>query len=53
MKIVISPAKSLDYETPIPTKKYTEPVFLESAQKLNKVLANPKHCLVLCLFQIN
>jgi cytoplasmic iron level regulating protein YaaA (DUF328/UPF0246 family) len=42
MKIVISPAKSLDYETPIPTKKYTEPVFLESAQKLNKVLAKKK-----------
>ena len=42
MKIVISPAKSLDYETPIPTKKFTEPVFLESAQKLNKVLAKKK-----------
>ena len=42
MKIVISPAKSLDYETPLPTKKYTEPVFLESAQKLNKILAKKK-----------
>lgn len=42
MKIVISPAKSLDYETPLPTQKHTVPVFLESAQKLNKVLAKKK-----------
>lgn len=42
MKIVISPAKSLDYNTPLPTKKYTEPLFLESAKKLNKVLTKKK-----------
>lgn len=42
MKIVISPAKSLDYETPLPTQKYTEPLFLDAAQKLNKVLAKKK-----------
>lgn len=42
MKIVISPAKSLDYETPVPTKEHTEPVFLDAAQKLNKVLAKKK-----------
>lgn len=42
MKIVISPAKSLDYKTQVPTSKYTEPVFLESAKKLNKVLAKKK-----------
>jgi len=42
MKIVISPAKSLDYKTDLPTAKYTEPVFLESAKKLNKVLAKKK-----------
>lgn len=42
MKIVLSPAKSLDYETDLPTTKYTEPVFLESAKKLNKVLAKKK-----------
>ncbi len=42
MKIVISPAKSLDYETTLPTTKYTEPIFLESAQKLNKILAKKK-----------
>ncbi|WP_299190168.1 peroxide stress protein YaaA [uncultured Aquimarina sp.] len=38
MKIVVSPAKSLDFETPLPTKKYTEPLFLAEAEKLNSVL---------------
>lgn len=32
MKIVISPAKSLDYETALPTKKYTQPAFLEQSE---------------------
>ncbi|NEW80638.1 MAG: peroxide stress protein YaaA, partial [Gelidibacter sp.] len=38
MKIVISPAKSLDYETPIPTKQFTQGIFLEEASKINTVL---------------
>ncbi|WP_299438100.1 peroxide stress protein YaaA [uncultured Aquimarina sp.] len=38
MKIVISPAKSLDFETALPTKKYTEASFLAEAEKLNAVL---------------
>ena len=38
MKIVISPAKSLDFESELPTKKYSQPHFLEQAGKLNKVL---------------
>ncbi len=38
MKIVVSPAKSLDFETTIPTKQYTEPIFLEQAEKLNVAL---------------
>ena len=38
MKIVISPAKSLDYETPCPTKQYTQGIFLAEAEKLNAVL---------------
>lgn len=42
MKIVISPAKSLDYKTSLPTANYTEPFFLESAKKLNKILAKKK-----------
>lgn len=42
MKIVISPAKSLDFETPLPTSQYTQPQFLEQSEKLNKVLAKKK-----------
>ncbi|MGV8945526.1 MAG: peroxide stress protein YaaA [Lutibacter sp.] len=40
MKIIISPAKSLDYETPIPTKQFTQGIFLEEALKINTVLKN-------------
>ena len=38
MKIVISPAKSLDYETKVPTTKHTESLFLDQSQKLANVL---------------
>jgi cytoplasmic iron level regulating protein YaaA (DUF328/UPF0246 family) len=34
MLIVISPAKTLDYETPATIKKHTQPDFLEDAQQL-------------------
>ncbi|MGY5354308.1 peroxide stress protein YaaA [Wenyingzhuangia sp. IMCC45467] len=42
MKIVVSPAKSLDFESEIPTKDFTQGVFLEEAEKLNKVLKKKK-----------
>ncbi|WP_350291178.1 peroxide stress protein YaaA [uncultured Croceitalea sp.] len=42
MKIVISPAKSLDFETKLPTDKYSTPQFIEQSEKLNKVLAKKK-----------
>ncbi len=42
MKIVISPAKSLDYESALPTRQHTQPLFLDEASKLNKVLAKKK-----------
>jgi cytoplasmic iron level regulating protein YaaA (DUF328/UPF0246 family) len=38
MKIVISPAKSLDYKTEVPTNRGTQPKFLEEAETLNKKL---------------
>jgi cytoplasmic iron level regulating protein YaaA (DUF328/UPF0246 family) len=38
MKIVISPAKSLDFTSIIPTEKYTSPVFLDQALEINAVL---------------
>lgn len=42
MKIVISPAKSLDFESKLPTTKYTQPHFLKQAEQLNKVLSKKK-----------
>lgn len=42
MKIVISPAKSLDFETKLPTNRFTEPVFIAHSEKLNKILAKKK-----------
>tara|TARA_R110000765_G_scaffold115527_1_gene208476 strand:+ start:177 stop:938 length:762 start_codon:yes stop_codon:yes gene_type:complete len=42
MKIVISPAKSLDFESKLPTTKYTEPKFMVQAEKLNTILAKKK-----------
>lgn len=38
MKIVISPAKSLDFSSPLPTEKFTNGQFLNEAEKLNEVL---------------
>ena len=34
MLIVISPAKSLDYETPVKIRRFTQPDFLEESQQL-------------------
>ncbi len=42
MKIVISPAKSLDFETALPTARYSQPQFLEASEKLNAVLVKKK-----------
>jgi len=39
MKIVLSPAKTLDYESELPTKKATQPQFLDEAETLNDELA--------------
>ncbi|GAB2767293.1 peroxide stress protein YaaA [Salinimicrobium soli] len=39
MKIVISPAKTLDYETALPTTRGTQPSFLETTAKVNRKLA--------------
>ena len=38
MKIVISPAKSLDFETQLPTSKVSEAPFLKQAELINKSL---------------
>lgn len=39
MKIVISPAKSLDFQTDLPTTRGTQPPFLDTTAKLNRKLA--------------
>ncbi|NRB61062.1 MAG: peroxide stress protein YaaA [Winogradskyella sp.] len=38
MKLVLSPAKSLDFESNLPTAKNTEGCFLAEAERLNKLL---------------
>ncbi|WP_158840926.1 peroxide stress protein YaaA [Polaribacter sp. L3A8] len=38
MKIIISPAKSLDFESKVATSLHTQPRFLEQSEKLNKKL---------------
>ena len=38
MKIVISPAKSLDFETKLPTRKHTQPAFLDRAETIQATL---------------
>ncbi|PCJ43580.1 MAG: peroxide stress protein YaaA [SAR86 cluster bacterium] len=38
MLIVISPAKTLDYESPLPSRKFSQPQFIEESDKLIKVL---------------
>lgn len=40
MIIVISPAKTLDYESPLPTNKHTQPEFLDDSQELIYTLRN-------------
>lgn len=38
MKMVISPAKSLQFDTQLPTSVQTEPLFGVEAQKINDLL---------------
>jgi cytoplasmic iron level regulating protein YaaA (DUF328/UPF0246 family) len=38
MKIVVSPAKTLDFESPLPVSDYTLPRFSEETETLNEVL---------------
>lgn len=38
MKLVLSPAKSLDFETKLPTSKTSESLFLSDSERINKLL---------------
>lgn len=42
MKIVISPAKSLDFESALPQDRYSQPIFQAEAERLNKILKKKK-----------
>ena len=42
MKFIISPAKSLDFETAIPITHYSEPAFLDQSKTINTTLAQKK-----------
>ena len=42
MKIVISPAKALDFETALPNSRYSQAAFQEEAAKLNQLLRKKK-----------
>ena len=42
MKIVISPAKSLDFDSAIPHSRYSQPIFQEETERLNKILKKKK-----------
>ena len=38
MKIVISPAKSLNFEDKAPTDEFSQPIFIKEAERLSKIL---------------
>ncbi|GEP50770.1 UPF0246 protein [Flavobacterium noncentrifugens] len=42
MKIVISPAKSLDFESVLPTEKFTKSAFMADSRAINKVIKQKK-----------
>ncbi|HMI07239.1 MAG TPA: peroxide stress protein YaaA [Flavobacterium sp.] len=42
MKIVISPAKSLDFESPLPTQRHTTAKFLKDSRTINKIIKKKK-----------
>ena len=42
MKFIISPAKSLDFETALPTTQFSDPVFLDKSKTINTTLAQKK-----------
>lgn len=42
MKIIISPAKSLDFETELPTPTFTKPAFIKQSKEVHKVLKTLK-----------
>ena len=46
MKLLVSPAKSLNYESPVPHAHYSQPVFVNEAKALNLALRKEIPCRV-------
>lgn len=40
MKLILSPAKSLDFDSKLPTEKTSEAIFLKQAERIHKILKN-------------
>ena len=53
MKIVISPAKSLDFKSEIPTNNFTIPVFIEQSEVLNAKMATKSKNVIKKLMSIS
>ena len=53
MKIVISPAKSLDFESLLPTKLYSEYGFVKQSIAIDKVLKKKKPKQLMALMSIS
>lgn len=53
MKIVISPAKSLDFETKLPVRKHTQPAFLEQAGSVHKAVKDKSPAELMRLMDIS
>jgi len=53
MKIVISPAKSLDFDTELPTDKYSIPAFLSESERIQKVLSKKRPKALMKLMDIS
>ncbi|MGB5645755.1 peroxide stress protein YaaA [Muriicola sp.] len=53
MKIVISPAKSLDFESSVPTSQYSMPAFLKESERINKILAKKSPRSLMKLMEIS
>ena len=53
MKIVISPAKTLEYDRELPIQQYTQPAFLSQSRKVHKVLKQQKPAVLINLMDIS
>lgn len=53
MLIVVSPAKSLDYESPLATKKFTEPTMLDRSAELIEIMAKKTPAQIEALMSIS